>query len=94
MHDVMHSEWKRRNELEPTSAEVLQFSVKTTGADGTPSFKCLLYHDGEECGKTWTRAERMLAHLRGAIDLRPFACEGEGDLWYVVFLLAFLVDAY
>ena len=88
MHAVLNSEWKARNELEPSSREILQFSTRvlsdgsTEGEEaGTVKYRCLLYHNGEECKGRWARAERMLAHLRGSIDLRPFACEGEGDVW-------------
>ena len=88
MHYVMTSEWKLRNELEPTSRHILQFSARIPN-DGTKdgeeaglfSYRCLLYHGGKTCDRTWARAERMLAHLRGAIDLRPFACEGAGGGW-------------
>lgn len=84
MHEVMTSEWKLRNELEPTSRDLLQFSSKVFGKDGVTTFKCLMWHGkSEECDKTWNRAERILAHLRGSIDLRPFACEGSeaDDAW-------------
>lgn len=88
MYQILNSEWKLRNELEPTSQDILQFSTRvmigaTTDGDDSATFKyrCLLYHGGEICNKTWARAERMLAHLRGAIDLRPFACEGTGGGW-------------
>ena len=87
MHRILNSDWKLRNELEPTSQDILQFSTKvsTDGTDGEESggfkYRCLLYHGGEKCNKSWTRAERMLAHLRGVIDLRPFACEGAGGGW-------------
>ncbi|KIM32046.1 hypothetical protein M408DRAFT_327401 [Serendipita vermifera MAFF 305830] len=87
MHAVLNSEWKQRNELEPTSQDILQFSLRvpcdstTVGEEGGIfKYRCLLYHRGEECMGRWARAERMLAHIRGAIDLRPFACEGEGEL--------------
>jgi hypothetical protein len=88
MHHILNSEWKLRNELEPTPQDILQFSTRvsidsTTDGEESVTFKyrCLLYHGGEKCNKSWTRAERMLAHLRGSIDLRPFACEGAGGEW-------------
>lgn len=79
MHDVMTSEWKIRDELEPTSRDLLQFCVKTVGAEGSTTFKCLMYHNKKPCEDTWNRAERALAHVRKFIDLRPFPCEGYHD---------------
>ena len=87
MHEVMTSAWKLQHELEPTPHDMLQFSQKSVSDDGTAIYKCLLYHKGVACGKTWNRAERILAHLRKEIDLRPFVCDGENDVWYVVVLL-------
>jgi hypothetical protein len=85
MHDIMHSQWKDLNDLEPTSAVLLQFSKRSTRGDGVTIYKCLLHHQGKACTKSWNRSERMLAHIRRVINLRPFACEGDGQLWYGLF---------
>ncbi|KAG8818732.1 hypothetical protein FRB91_008642 [Serendipita sp. 411] len=79
MHNVMAAPWKVRNELEPTPRDVLQFSERIVGPDGSVKYKCLLWHNNEQCGKSWGRSERMAAHLRGAIELRPFPCEGDDE---------------
>lgn len=80
LHGVMTSQWKLQNELEPTPQHMLQFSQRSVNNDGNALYRCLFYHKGKACEKTWNRPERILAHLRKEIELRPFVCDGENDV--------------
>jgi hypothetical protein len=85
MHHIMVSDWKIRNEFEPSPEHLLQFTLRP---EGSLTFTCLMYHKKGPCKGRWARPDRMLAHVRTSIDLRPFLCKMGNDTgWYVLHLL-------
>lgn len=72
--EVINSSWRRMNEKEPDPQALLQFTTKVEER-GLEKYRCLLWSEGTECGKTIPRSDRMLEHLRRHVGVRPFTCD-------------------